>query len=143
MEAIKMPKKLSSRPGVTARVLKATSFMVGLTVAAVGPAVAHHSFAMFDRSKTVTSEGTVKAMEWTNPHSWIDIAAVGPDGATRQFGIEAPSPNILIRHGWKRADVKTGDKIQVTYNPMKDGTPGGVIISLRTADGRVMDGLPH
>ena len=44
------------------------------------PALGHHSFAMFDSSKTVTMTGTVKEFEWINPHSWIHIAVVNAAG---------------------------------------------------------------
>ena len=39
----------------------------------VAPAGAHHSFAMFDATKNVTLQGTVKEFEWTNPHSWLRV----------------------------------------------------------------------
>ena len=40
-----------------------------MAAAIAAPAFAHHSFAMFDSDKTVTVKGTVKELEWTNPHS--------------------------------------------------------------------------
>ncbi len=36
-------------------------------------AQAHHSFAMFDMSKTANWKGTVKEVQWTNPHVWIEL----------------------------------------------------------------------
>ena len=36
-------------------------------------ALAHHSFAMFDRDKEVTLVGTVREFQWTNPHAFIEM----------------------------------------------------------------------
>ena len=53
----------------------------GIVAAAFAiPAVAHHSFAMFDAEKIMTLEGTVKEFQWTNPHAWILLNAP-KDGA--------------------------------------------------------------
>jgi hypothetical protein len=32
------------------------------------PALAHHSFAMYDTAQVVTLKGTIKVFQWTNPH---------------------------------------------------------------------------
>ena len=45
--------------------------VAALVLAPAAPALAHHSFAMFDQSKIVTLEGTVHEFQWTNPHAWI------------------------------------------------------------------------
>ena len=52
------------------------------------PAVAHHSFAMFDANKTVTLDGSVKEFQWTNPHSWILIMVPNAAGTPEQWAIE-------------------------------------------------------
>src|SRR5215472_1424486 len=61
------------------------------------PAVAHHSFAMFDANKTVTLQGTVKAFEWTNPHSWILVNVPNAQGRPEEWTIEAGAPAGLVR----------------------------------------------
>ena len=43
--------------------------LIALTTA--GPALAHHSFAVFDHSRTVTVKGTVTKFQWTNPHAFL------------------------------------------------------------------------
>ena len=51
-----------------------TLALAALTTAAFAvPALAHHSFAMFDADKTVTVKGVVKEFEWVNPHSWLRV----------------------------------------------------------------------
>lgn len=97
---------------------------------------AHHSFAMFDANKSVTLEGTFKTVEWTNPHSFFLFTAPGPDGQVKDWNIEAPSPNNLIRRGWKHTDVSVGDRVTLVMHPRKDGALGGILVSVRFANGK-------
>ena len=53
--------------------VKTLSLAAVTLCAFAAPALAHHSFAMFDAQKTVVLEGTVKQFEWVNPHSWLRI----------------------------------------------------------------------
>ena len=100
------------------------------------PASAHHSFAMFDHNKTTTLTGTVKEFEWINPHSWIHLTAVDPAGKQVTWSFEAGSTGQLTTAGWKQADLKVGDKIEIGFHPLKDGSHGGQVITVMTADGR-------
>jgi len=106
-----------------------------------GSALAHHSFAMFDRSKSVVLDGTLKSVQMTNPHAWIVLTVVGPDGVVKDWSIEGPSPNMLIRLGWKRTDFVAGDRVALTANPTKDGSAGGVMVSVRLAGGRELSAV--
>ena len=94
------------------------------------PAFAHHSFAMFDNTKNVTLEGTVKEFQWTNPHSWIQIVAKDASGKDVEYSIEGGSPNGLARSGWKRTSLKPGDKAVLVMHPLKDGTAGGSLVTV-------------
>jgi Family of unknown function (DUF6152) len=104
------------------------------------PALAHHSGAMFDASKTVTINGTVREFNWTNPHSSFKVEVSGSDGKAVIWAIEMNSPQNLIPLGWKRNTIKAGDKVSVVIHPLRDGQPGGQYMSITLADGRVMDG---
>ena len=59
-------------------------FSVGLILAAE-PVVmfAHHSFAVYDRSKLLTLKGNVKSFQWTNPHCVVWVL-VQPEGTVRK-----------------------------------------------------------
>jgi hypothetical protein len=92
---------------------------------AAAPALAHHSYGMFDMQKTATVDGTVKSFQWTNPHIWVDVTAA--NGAT--VSIEGDAIALMQRKGWSRAAMKPGDKIRVAYHPLKSGQPGGSMIS--------------
>jgi Family of unknown function (DUF6152) len=83
---------------------------------------AHHSFsAEFDGSKTITLEGKVYKMEFVNPHSWLYIDAVMPDGKVERWGIEGGSPNVMFRQGWNRDTLPPGTRVKVSGSPAKDG----------------------
>ena len=59
-------------------------------------ASAHHSFAMFDQTKEVTLDGTLKELQWTNPHIWVQVIAKDPaSGKDVEWSIEGGSPNGL------------------------------------------------
>ena len=108
---------------------------LGLALSCVAPpALAHHSFAMFDIRSEVTLEGTVREFQWTNPHSWLQLD-VARGGSTVEYSIELGSPNTMSRRGWRRTSFKPGDKVTVTMNPMRDGSPGGALISAIDAQG--------
>ncbi len=115
----------------------AAGAMLALIVAAV-PSSAHHSFAMFDSEREIDLAGTVREFQWANPHTWVqlDVHASGP---TTTWSIEGRSPNVLARRGWNRLTLRPGDRVRLTVHPLKDGRPGGAIISVRFADGRVLN----
>lgn len=118
---------------------------LGLLLAA-GPAMAHHSFAVFDRDKLQTLDGTIVSFEWTNPHSWIQIDVPDGKGGTEQWGVECNSPNNLARQGWKSTSLKPGDKVKIVIHPMRTGEKGGSFVTVTLPDGKVLtepSALPH
>ena len=113
----------------------------------VSPAVAHHSFAMFDRFKRVTIVGTVTDFAWVNPHSILKVDVPDPHDAQKivHFTIETGSPSKLSDIGWKFNEFRPGDKIQLVINPLRDGRPGGSFVKATFSDGRIVavgDGGP-
>jgi hypothetical protein len=111
-----------------------------LALALAAPAVAHHSFAMFDQTKTVTLKGKVTEFQWTNPHSWIELDVPGAGGKVDHWGIELNSPNNLTRQGWRRTTLKPGDSVSVTINPLRNGMKGGLFNTVVLPDGRTLGG---
>lgn len=103
-------------------------------------AVAHHSFAMFDATQTLTAHGTVKELQWGNPHTWLEVVVLNPDGTDKSLSLELNGISGLRRSGWKPGTLKPSDKITVTYHPMRDGTPAGQLIGLVTEDGQALKG---
>ena len=113
------------------------SFAAIAAVAFAAPAFAHHSFAMFDATKTVTVQGTVKEFEWTNPHSWLRVMVNDEkSGKPVMWALEMSSPARLTTMGMHSDSVHAGDNVSVTFHPMKDGTRGGQFIQAKLADGK-------
>jgi hypothetical protein len=116
------------------------SAVLGLfLLTAAGAADAHHSFAMFDHHKSIYVEGTVTKFQWTNPHVYLDLDAVGTDGTTKHYVIECMAVNMLTRAGWHSKMMKPGDKVKVLIAPLLNGQPGGLILKVTLADGRTIN----
>ena len=104
------------------RQLTLPAVFVALSVLAVAPAQAHHSFAAeFDANQPVTIKGTVAGMDWVNPHSWIHIDVKNPDGTVTQWMIEGGTPNTLFRRGFTKDSLKAGTEITVEGYRAKNG----------------------
>jgi len=100
------------------------------------PAQAHHSMAMFDQTKTVTISGTVKQFQWTNPHCYIQLVAKDAKGVEKEWSLEMGAPMYLYAKGWRPSSLKAGTQISVTINPLRNGEPGGIVLTASTADGK-------
>jgi len=113
-----------------------------VAVAFAAPAFAHHSFAMFDADKTTTVTGTVKQMEWTNPHTWLRVMLVNKEtGKAEQWGFEMGPPAQQIRRGWESDSFKPGDSVTLDMHPLKDGSRGGQLVNAILPDGRKVGGV--
>jgi hypothetical protein len=100
------------------------------------PAFAHHSFAMFDATKTVTLNGTVKSFEWTNPHMWLTVTVPEANGQPVEYPLEMQGIAGAVKLGWKRDTAKAGDKISVNIHPLRDGSHGGQLLNVVLANGQ-------
>jgi hypothetical protein len=110
----------------------------GIVLVAAPPLAAHHSASMFDDTKLVELSGTVKALQWTNPHVWLQVV-VEDQGRATEWSFEGGSPNSLSRQGWRSTTFKPGDVVTVRLRPMKDGTAAGQFIGAKfDADGHTV-----
>ena len=114
--------------------------LAAVGVALAAPAFAHHSGAMFDSNKEVTLVGTVKEFQWTNPHSWIQLNVPDATGKPVEWSIEWGGVSGLYKQGVRATSLKTGDKITVLANPLKNGNPGGMARKITGADGQQIGG---
>lgn len=124
------------------------SFSLALTLAAVlvcSPAArAHHSTAEFDYTMTLVISGEVKEVQWTNPHSYLQVLVPAPQGSgLDQWGVEIGAPNINVRMGWRKDSVKPGDKLTLTIAPARDGRKFGTLRFLTFTDGRRLEGVAN
>lgn len=104
------------------------------------PATAHHSFAMFDNTRSITIHGPVTEFQWTNPHAYLDIDA---DNGTH-FTLEMTSPNMMSRGGWTSRTIRQGDVVTAVVAPLRDGRAGGLLLEVTLPSGRTMlPGVPN
>ncbi|MGH8219944.1 MAG: DUF6152 family protein [Steroidobacteraceae bacterium] len=119
------------RPGLT-------GLLAAAALAASGAVLAHHSFAMFDQSRMLPLSGTVHDFQWTNPHAFIDLDVPNAAGGVDLWKVELNSPNNLERQGWHIHTMHPGDKVTVVINPLRDGAKGGLFVSVKLPNGRVL-----
>ena len=120
--------------------MRSTSFVaalyLGIALVCVVPASwAHHSGAMFDKTRTIQIRGVVKEFLWTNPHASFKVEVPGAGGEPQHWLIEMNAPGNLVHEGWKRNTIKAGDQVTVTVNPLRDGRPGGWYVAIKLPDG--------
>lgn len=95
--------------------------LVGLLMVS-SPMFAHHSMAMYDRSREVTFQGTVTKFRFINPHTQILFDVEDGNGNVDQWMSFSPSPNRMRREaGWNRKTIKPGDQIAISGYIARDG----------------------
>jgi Family of unknown function (DUF6152) len=108
-----------------------------LTVGLIGAAAAHHSGAAYDMDKPKTMEGTVKTVNWTNPHITFVVESDAKDGEpARTWVFEVSSPGVLTRSGWTKRSLQPGDHAVFRYAPLRDGNPGGFLTKVTLPNGQ-------
>jgi hypothetical protein len=111
----------------------------GLTLVLSGVAAAHHSGAAYDMDQTRTMEGTVKTVNWTNPHITFVVESDAKDGEpARSWVFEVSSPGVLTRSGWTKRSLQPGDHAVFRYAPLRDGNPGGFLLTVTLPSGQVL-----
>jgi len=115
------------------KILLAASLLVSLG----GVADAHHSGAAYDTEHPQTLEGTVKTVNWTNPHITFVVEADAKDGKPAQTWVfEVSSPGVLTRSGWTKHSLQPGDHATFHYAPLRDGSLGGFLMKVNLPDGK-------
>ena len=102
-------------------------------------AQAHHSGAAYDEEHALTFKGTVKSVNWTNPHITFHVDADAADGKpAAEWVFEVSSPGVLTRSGWTKHSLNPGDHAEFRIAPLRDGTFGGRLIKVTQPDGKVL-----
>jgi hypothetical protein len=114
-----------------------------LEVAAVATAGAHHSYSMFDGTRTLEVAGTVAKIEWTNPHVfvWVYVPNAKSESGYDLYAFENGAPTALAREGWSKTTFATGEPVTIEYWPLRDGRTGGHFAAATRADGSVVRGV--
>ena len=112
-----------------------------LSAAATLPAVAHHSAVQFDFQNTVNLTGIVKVVQFANPHAKIILEVTDEKRGTRDIQFEGHSRNNMYRQGLRPEMMTVGDKITIRIAPLRDGSDGGYVTALITADGQAIGNI--
>lgn len=115
--------------------LSATLAAIVLGFGGASAALAHHSAAMFDFTRSGEVEGVVKDIRVINPHMSLVLVVTDAKGA-HDVSFEGHSVNNFYRAGWRPGSVNVGDKIKVRFAPRKDGHDGGFVNAFTTAQGK-------
>jgi len=97
------------------------AIVVGL-LAVSSSTFAHHGTANYDMTKVVTLKGTVTDFQFINPHTLILFDVKNEKGIVEHWQAEATSPNHLVRAGWTKNIVKSGDEITISGFRAKNGS---------------------
>ena len=80
-------------------------------------------------------EGSVEAVHWLNPHSWVYVKVTGENGESEMWALEAAAPWQLVRNGVTRYLIKSGDTISARCHQLLDGSNGCLLGYLKGPDG--------
>jgi Family of unknown function (DUF6152) len=109
-----------------------------------GPAVAHHSFAMFDLAQQKLIEGEVTAWNYNNPHSWLIVNALDAKGEMQTWSFEGAAIVHAARQGVNGTTYRKGEKVRIVMSPIRDGRNAGALCFVIKEDGsftRPNDGI--
>lgn len=112
--------------------------LCGAALAFAPAANGHHSQSEFDLRSTVAVEGTVTKVEWKSPHARLYVDVKDENGEVVSWDLELPSPNTLMRRGWKRDSLKPGDHVRVTASPARNFPALGIATSIKDTDGKAL-----
>lgn len=104
------------------------------------PSFAHHGASEYDMTKIVSLNGTVKELQFVNPHTLLTFTVKDDAGKASEWQGELPSPNLLSRRGWSRSTLKPGEQVTVIGAPAKNGQNGMQVKKLVFPDGHEMPG---
>ena len=109
--------------------------LVLVVLSGVGTALAHHSFAVYDHTRTLNLKGTVTRWKWSNPHAYLDIDIKDAQGTVKHFVLEGTSINMMQRTGWRSNMIKVGDQVMAVAAPLLNGEPGGLLLEITLPNG--------
>jgi hypothetical protein len=128
---------------MTYRKFLRASALAAVVLAMASVASAHHSFAVYDHTRTLTLRGSVTKFQWTNPHAFLEIDVKDEKGAKKHYSLEGTSINMMQRIGWKSDMIKFGDQVKAVMAPLLSGEPAGLLLEVTLPSGETKElGVP-
>lgn len=103
-----------------------------------GSANAHHGGATFDVGKTLEMQATVTEWVWANPHCFLKFDVTDAAGVVKHWIAETSNPPDMVNRGWARNSFKAGDRVTVTVEPVKNGSPVGRVLKVVFPSGKIL-----
>lgn len=117
-------------------------WLIGAALAlGAGSTSAHHSTVEFDYTKVYVVTGTVKELQWTNPHSWLQVMVEDENGESVEWGFELGAPVFNVRMGWSNDSVRNGDPVTVVFCPTKQARPRGTLMFVYREGQETLNGV--
>jgi len=116
---------------------KIAAFSFLLFFGADNLAHAHHSNAAYDLDHLQTMGGTVKSVNWSNPHITFTVERDAKAGEAASIWVfEVSSPGVLTRSGWTKRTLQPGDHAVFSYAPLRNNNPGGYLLRVTLPNGQ-------
>src|SRR6476660_2205014 len=107
-----------------------------ILMAVTAPAFSHHSEAAeYDATKVIKVTGTIKKVEWQNPHVWFYVDVKDETGKITTWGFSAAPPGMLMRRGITKDALKIGAVVTVQGLRARDGSNNASGRQVTFADG--------
>jgi len=108
-----------------------------ILIAVASPVFGHHSEAAeYDSTKPVKVTGTIKKVEWLNPHIWFYVDVKEENGTITTWGFSAAPPGALMRRGITKDVLKIGAVVNVEGSRARDGSNNASGRRVTFEDGR-------
>jgi hypothetical protein len=101
------------------------------------PALAHHSFAIYDMAQNIEFEGVVETLKMRNPHIAMTLSVANADGtkSTVSF-VEGAPANMIVRQGLNPADIAVRKPIRAIGAPLREDPNSYFLKAVILPDGR-------
>ena len=110
---------------------------VGLLLVST-PVFAHHGYAAYDMTTTLSVKATIVSLLMENPHSSIAFDVKDANGNVEHWFSESGNPRNMRADGFTPESVKPGDQVTIYYHPSKNGSHVVVLTKVEFPDGRVL-----
>jgi len=111
---------------------------ISIVIASLGatPTSAHHAFApVYDGSRNVTVVGEVTSFRFVNPHALMTLDVADDAGKVVAWTVEFSGRLNLVNAGWTESTIVVGERVTVSGNPARSGSPRLFFVELERPNG--------
>lgn len=137
---------ITGKCGLARKTLRATmpSVFAALLIFSFYPAKAHHSWPAVFKEEEVIISGTVQQFLLRNPHSWLFVEVISPEGKPERWDVEMGPAMAYAKMGVTAQTFQPGDEVVILGNPGKQNPRWMHHIGLyRKGDGRIFGKDPR